>query len=487
MSQEMQNALAFYGPAPEGKYSGLEGKSLWLWETLQGDFHEDPSTAQIVTGTVFSMIPLVDQICDVRDLIANCRKINEEGGANVWGWAALGLTLLGTFPVLGSLGKGAVKVSMLHIKRFWSVRKLKQHEFNKALEAGSDVIPPDVLDRSIALFERYSADPKVKKTLELLKIYNPYLYLAGKVDKIKSSLSVKLLLEAMDHLMQFTRSLFDTIQRFVPRTVRESIDSTWDMLVSVRSMANEKMADAIEPLQRALDQLGNRLRVESDNAYRARAGDNTHVLGTYNARAAAELELIKKDQPKWVDKTDSFAHPPLGKFPPENLKYIKQGWPDISNKDFKTFDRSLRAAEIAPGEKLFRIVDQNSRDNSICWMREVEFNALKSKDQWRRDFAVWKSWNENGEYIVYTVPPGPSLKVWEGRAATQKFELDESYKLAGGRTQIVVNTQDLDYRHVSSRHRTKWGYSDNSGAGELDPSNPYLGLPELKNNWPTSK
>ena len=39
--------------------------------------------------------------------------------------------------------------------------------------------------------------------------------------------------------------------------------------------------------------------------------------------------------------------------------------------------------------------------------------ALKSKSQWRRRFAVWKSWNENGEYVVYTVRR-TTMKVWEG-------------------------------------------------------------------------
>src|ERR1700712_4851773 len=106
MNQEIQNALAFYEPAPAGDYSGVSGKWQWLWETLQGDFNEEPTTGQIVTGAVISMIPIVDQIGDIRDLIANCRKINEDT-EDTWAWVALALTLIGLFPVLGSLVKGA--------------------------------------------------------------------------------------------------------------------------------------------------------------------------------------------------------------------------------------------------------------------------------------------------------------------------------------------------------------------------------------------
>lgn len=78
---DLDRALAFYQPPPESWYSGIhkkiEATGQWIWETIQGDFNDNQSTGQVVTGTVISMIPLVDQICDVRDLVANCMKIKE--------------------------------------------------------------------------------------------------------------------------------------------------------------------------------------------------------------------------------------------------------------------------------------------------------------------------------------------------------------------------------------------------------------------------
>lgn len=83
---DLDRALAFYQPPPESWYSGIhkkiEATGQWIWETIQGDFNDNQSTGQVVTGTVISMIPLVDQICDVRDLVANCMKIKEGNDKN---------------------------------------------------------------------------------------------------------------------------------------------------------------------------------------------------------------------------------------------------------------------------------------------------------------------------------------------------------------------------------------------------------------------
>jgi hypothetical protein len=50
-----------------------------------------------------SMIPLVDQLCDVRDLVANCVKIKREP-EDSWSWVALVLTLLRRCEVQAYLG-----------------------------------------------------------------------------------------------------------------------------------------------------------------------------------------------------------------------------------------------------------------------------------------------------------------------------------------------------------------------------------------------
>jgi hypothetical protein len=113
-------------------------------------------------------------------------------------------------------------------------------------------------------------------------------------------------------------------------------------------------------------------------------------------------------------------------------------------------------------------------------MSKEEFDKLKSKDDWRRRFAVWANWNSNGEFVTYVVPPGPGLHVWEGVTATQKMK-NTKYVLEGGARQIVVDPAELQKAHLSKRRPTNWGYSDFGGTSSL------VGVPVLKNNWFESK
>ncbi|MBU2894370.1 hypothetical protein KO495_13730 [Colwellia sp. D2M02] len=87
------------------------GAGDWLWGTLQGDFNKNPSTSQIVVGTIISMIPVIDQVMDVRDVCANVMLLTDDNETNdTAGWIALALTGIGFVPVIGSAIKGVGKV-----------------------------------------------------------------------------------------------------------------------------------------------------------------------------------------------------------------------------------------------------------------------------------------------------------------------------------------------------------------------------------------
>jgi hypothetical protein len=479
MNTDLQNALAFYQPAPNGWFSGMgskmEAAGEWIWETIQGDFNENQTTGQIVTGTVISMIPLVDQICDIRDLVANCKKIKEDD-SNTWSWVALVLTLIGLFPTLGSLVKGSMKVLML------SGRKA----FMSTTKSGSLIAKS--LDKSIELLNKFLDMPGVRHALKAQKVHNAYHYLEKQIRTLNGSLSVKPLLVAFDQLLKATRSLLDKAVSWGPESIRRPVAELWSLLQDVRGKADEMLGKALKPVHDYLDQLANRLRIEGDKLYRGKVGDNFHVHR--DKRSAKEVELFNKEQPDWVDKGVKHKYRALKALKDNHIRKIEQGWPDLRyvegsraplNGKFDTFDASMKAVEIPPGEKLYRVVDPSSGDNSICWMREAEFQALKSKSDWRRRFAVWKSWNENGEYVVYTVPPGKPLKVWEGRAGTQYKREAPEYSLEGGGVQIVLNPDELKKEFTGPRLKTGWGYKDI----DSDPDTPYLGLPRLENkhNW----
>lgn len=87
----------------------MEDALDWFWGVLQGDFNEDPSLSQTVVGAVVTAIPIIDQIADIRDVIANLGKVSKDV-EDKWAWVALVITLIGLIPVLGSLLKGVFKI-----------------------------------------------------------------------------------------------------------------------------------------------------------------------------------------------------------------------------------------------------------------------------------------------------------------------------------------------------------------------------------------
>lgn len=92
--QELISALSFYQPPPTSWYDEYIAKpkaiAEWIWQVIKGDFQENQTVSQIATGTVISTIPIVDQLCDLRDLVANCIKVDENPN-DKWAWVGLGI------------------------------------------------------------------------------------------------------------------------------------------------------------------------------------------------------------------------------------------------------------------------------------------------------------------------------------------------------------------------------------------------------------
>ena len=81
----------------------------WFWGVLQGDFNEDPSLSQTIVGSLITLIPVIDQVGDIRDIIANLHQLSKDS-SDKWKWIALAITLIGLIPVLGSALKGVFKI-----------------------------------------------------------------------------------------------------------------------------------------------------------------------------------------------------------------------------------------------------------------------------------------------------------------------------------------------------------------------------------------
>jgi len=487
---ELNNALAWFKAAPANFYKSgqekLQGTAQWIWEVIQGDFNEDQTNAQVVTGTVISMIPFVDQICDVRDVVANCKKINQDS-SNKWHWVALVLTLIGLIPTLGSVIKGGFKLLFAY------GRKAALKAGKAALDADFWSASKPFVDAGLVKFDQFLSDPKVRKALKALKWDNPYKHFAIKIRELAAQVTTAKLLKEFDTIIDALKSFVDLIDKWGTAALRTQAGQLLQNVQRIRNQAGNKIGQVLQPVQHWLERLARRLEVEADLRYRADTNAvNPHHFNATRLNADAEDAALKAKKEPWVDVKESFVHEPIDlknniTARDEINSKVAQGWTspvtgkgrnrDPMEEAFKTF-KNIKGVEIPPGETLYRVVDPSSADNSICWMRKAEFDSLKSKDDWRRRFAVWKHWNSNGEVVTYTVPPGKPLKVWEGVTASQRLKKDSPYVLEGGAMQLVIEPTDLAKEYMGKRKLTGWGTSDGM-TREVD----FTGLPSVTHNW----
>lgn len=217
--KDLVNALAWFtSPINDVIQKGKEtAKDIaeWLWVVLKGDFEEEQTTAQVITGTVISMIPFVDQICDIRDMIANVIKIDEDN-SNGWAWFALILTIIGFFPELGSLFKGIMKVLFAPIRRFMLKPATKAMKFT-----GENLykMAEPAIEEAITELNKYLARPEVRKALQAMKIANAYKWIAENIRKIKALASKQYIIKKFDEYIGYLQSFVEYIDKYASRGI----------------------------------------------------------------------------------------------------------------------------------------------------------------------------------------------------------------------------------------------------------------------------
>jgi hypothetical protein len=120
-------------PDKQEATSTLDAVGIWLWDTAQGDFNKDQSVSQIAVNAVLGLIPIVDQILDVRDIIAGLKDIiefymedEEEQKKHkdvlgldyeTWIWINVFIIAIGCIPEVGSAVKGVLKGVIYYLKQ----------------------------------------------------------------------------------------------------------------------------------------------------------------------------------------------------------------------------------------------------------------------------------------------------------------------------------------------------------------------------------
>jgi hypothetical protein len=109
---------------------------------------------------------------------------------------------------------------------------------------------------------------------------------------------------------------------------------------------------------------------------------------------------------------------------------------------------------------------------SDCWISDEVFKKIQASPDpraaWRKYLAVWPDWNVNGQFVIYDIKPGETLKVWRGEAASQSKRNLPDCHLEGGWEQIVFNLAKTDSRNDVLRYYKLKGGKNNQLRGAIN-------------------
>jgi hypothetical protein len=407
------------------------GMGEWIWGALQGDFNAERSAGQIGFDMVVSLIPLVDTVCDLRDLCANIRQYRKDPGNKVTLFF-MATTVIGFVPELGTVAKSALRLVWIYLKPM--IKHADDITNASKLLAATN----RACDAALPKITEYLQHSRVAQWATKGKIPDIYQFVAKTVreaaDKISAAKLRSLLNEKFDDL----KALLEKIKPIVPATVREHIDDFLTFLNAKRRAITDAVQEFVQPVKTVLKVFAKRL---DDQAWRAQClRTNRGWIAPLSESGAAKL--INAKPPKWGKKVSGdLKFPSIDAKDPDIQALLKThpGHPPLQEWMIETFSKrggGPRPSAIKGPAKLYRIVDPSNEGGGIFWITEAEFKSIKNRDEWRSRFAVKPDWNQNGWVVAYEVKAGEELPVWRGPAAGQKLK-GTDYCLEGGGEQIV--------------------------------------------------
>ncbi len=414
------------------------GIGEWIWGALQGDFNQERSAGQIGLDMVVSLFPIVDTVCDLRDVCANIRQYRRDPDNKVTLFF-IATTAVGFFPEAGTVVKSALRLVWVYLKPVIKHADdiLNVSRLVTAANRACDAALPKITD--------YLQHNRVLKWATDGKIPDMYRFLAKTIRDMSETLSPAKLGKLLDEKIGELKALLRKIRPIVPTTVRENIDDFMKLVDANRRGMGNAVQQFVQPVRAVLKVLAKRL---DDQAWRVQVyRTNRGWIAPMSESGAARL--INANPPKWAKKRPNRMKHPRLKLSEKKMKALMEenpGHPPLQEWLVKTFSRKeggMRADKIKGPAKLYRIVDPSNEGAGIFWMTEEEFKALRNRDEWRERFAVKPDWNQNGWFVEYEIKDGESLAVWRGPAASQELTGTDRY-LEGGGEQIVFFPEKRD-------------------------------------------
>lgn len=415
-------------------------KANWVWEALQGDFNPNRSVGQIGLDTAVCLIPGIDTVMDIRDLIANIIAI-VAAPANGMAWFNLVLTLIGFIPGLGSVAKGVVKIVFVKLKPLiksaddlTNASKMRQY-----LDEAFDAALPSIV--------QYLTHPKVQAFLTNDRVPDVVKWVAKSIREVVSKINPAGLKVQFNDKANSLKDILNTLSPFLPASAGPRVKKVLDGIVTVQRDFDGAVNKFMEPMQAVMLRLADRL----DEMHWVAHTQQLNKGWIAPLSEQGSKRLIAKHKPAWVKTTPPIKfrqlEPERFRLKLEYTKGLKQGAPELDDTAIRSFAKGAKARPLRDGETLYRVVDPTSGSLSTCWItesvwKEINANPALAREVWRGKLAVKPGWNQNGTYVKFTYNKARDgdITVWEGPTAMQwlgdKGNEAQGF-LEGGLTQVV--------------------------------------------------
>lgn len=414
------------------------GLGEWIWGALQGDFNAERSGGQIGFDMVVSLIPVVDTVCDLRDLCANLRQYSKDPTNKVTLFF-IATTIVGFVPEIGTVVKSALRLVWVYLRPI--IRHaddvLNLEKLTAAAHRACDAALPKITE--------YLQHNRVVKWATDSKLPDMYKFIGKSLRETADKLNPALLAQLLNKKFDDLKSLLQKIKHIVPSTIREHIDDFIKLIDAKRHEMSAVVQEFIQPVRTVLKVIAKRL---DDHAWRVQTYQtNRGWIAPISESGSAKL--INAKPPKWVKKLKKKMDFPSLQLDEEAILALTKANPNhlpLTDSIVTTFSAKrggIRADIIAGPAKFYRIVDPSNEGAGIFWITEADYRAIKTRDDWRSRFAVKPEWNQNGWVVEYELKAGEDLPVWRGPAASQEL-IGTNYYLLGGSEQIVFSPKTRD-------------------------------------------
>ncbi|PJG57562.1 hypothetical protein [Aeromonas cavernicola] len=243
LEQAVSGGAAYVKQSADAVKKGIASSLQWIWEALQGDFNANQTTGQIAANAVLGLIPVIDQVLDCRDLIANARDISRNP-KQPEKWVFLCFTLIGLIPSLGSALKGVLKIVFLFVRK-----------------TGGDAAK--AIKPAMAPVLSFLYDPKVKKVLGISRLDTVLKKFAGQIRGLRGQIAVSALLGYLNDAVNVLNSLIRKIKGIAPSSVRIWLEQSQRMVMQMQSQASQMLPAAMGPVLKSLDEIAAGLEKEA--------------------------------------------------------------------------------------------------------------------------------------------------------------------------------------------------------------------------------